>query len=316
MKDFLTWAWQFLLGERGAVGDDPPDDDPDKNKKVDQDKDEEEEEEEKEEDLDELFLDLDEKEEEEEKKEAKKKADKDKIKKDKETEEDVKKLRSDIEAFKEKEKEWKRREYQGRKDREEKGLETDKDAKPLTDAQLTKLLETAESEGDTHVKLNVLKYLAEQVSEGKVKKAVNASEMGRKAGELNAKLEKTFPGIADPTSDMRIDIDKTKEELGIADHPYGDMFAVGFRLFEDMDELLEASYEAGKEGALKDTVDKKRKELIKDKSLPISKKSRKEIEGLKPSYVETANQMDLTPGQLKYYKKLAGKKPRTVSVEG
>ena len=311
MKDFLTWVWELLRDQRGAVGDDLPDDDPDKDKKVDQDKDEEEEEEE-EEDLDELFLDLDE---EEEKKEAKKKADKDKVKKDKETEEDVKKLRSENEALKGKEKEWKRREYQTRKDKEAKGLETDKDAKPLTDAQLTKLLETAESEGDTHVKLNVLKYLAEQVSEGKVKKAVNAAEMGRKAGELKAKLEERFPDIADPTSDMRVDIDRTKEELGIVDHPYGDMFAVGFRLFEDMDELLEASYEAGKE-TLKDTVDKKRKKEIKDKSLPISRKSRKEIEGLKPSYVETANQMDLTPGQLKYYKKLAGKKPRTVSVEG
>ena len=226
MKDFLTWAWQFLLGERGAVGDDPPDDDLDKDKKGDQKKDEEEEEEE-EEDLDELFLDLDEKEEEEEKKKAKKKADEDKAKKDKEDKEDAKKLRSDIEAFKEKEKEWKRREYQTRKDKEAKGLETDKEAKPLTDAQLSKLLETAESEGDTHVKLNVLKYLAEQVSEGKVKKAVNAAEMGRKAGGFTKLLEERFPDIADPTSDMRIDIDKTKEELGIADHPYGDMFAVG-----------------------------------------------------------------------------------------
>ena len=36
-----------------------------------------------------------------------------------------------------------------------------------------------------------------------------------------------------------------------------------------------------------------------------------------PEFAEKLlNQMDLTPGQLKYYKKLAGKKPRTVSVEG
>ena len=116
---------------------------------------------------------------------------------------------------------------------------------------------------------------------------------------------------------MRADIDRTKDELGIADHPYGDMFAVGFNLFKDMDELIEAAYEGGKEDALKGTADDKRKKEIKDKALPSSKKlPYKKTYGLSASQIETATQMGLTQDQLPAYTKLVGKKPRIVSVEG
>ena len=313
MKDFLTWAWEFLLGERGEVGDDPPDDDPEKkdDDKGDQKKDEDEPEDE--EDLDELFIDLDEKEEEEDE-EAKKKAAEAKAKT---SEEETKKLQSELDTLKEKEKTWKRTEFQARKEREEKGLEAGKDEKPLTDTQLAKLLEDANKEEDTTVQLNILKYLAQRISKGEVKEAVTAAEMSRKAGDFTKVLEEKFPDIANPTSDMRVDIDKTKEQLGIVDHPYGDMFAVGFKLFEDMDALLEASYEAGKEDVLKGTADKKRKEDIKAKELPTSKKSAyKKTHGLTASQIETATQMGLTQDQLPAYSKLVGKKSRIVSVEG
>ena len=271
MRNFLTWAIKFLLeDQRGEVGDDDPaGDTSDKDDKGDQDKEEKDEDEEEEEDLDELFIDLDEKDEEEDE-EAKKKAAEAKAKT---SDEEIKKLQSEVEAFKEKEKEWKRDMYQARKDRETKGLETDKDAKPLTDAQLEKIIGDAREEGDGRVELSVLKYLAQQVAKGEVKEAVTAAEMSRKADDLTKRIEEKFPAIKDPTSDMRADIDKTKEELGIVDHPYGDMFALGFKLFEDMDELIEGAYEAGKEDVLKGTADKKRKEEIKAKSLPSSKKS-------------------------------------------
>ena len=312
MYKFLTWVWEILKDQRGEVGADPADDDleKDEGKEKDQDKDQEEEEEE---DLDELFIDLDE-EDEDEDKEAKKKADEAEAKK---SEEESKKLRSEVETLREKEKEWKRDMYEARKAREAKGLEAGKDEKPLTDAQLAKLLEDASEEKDTVVQLNVLKYLAQRISKGEVKEAVNAAEMTRKAGDFTKMLEEKFPDIATPTSDMRADIDKTKEDLGIVDHPYGDMFAVGFKLFEDMDALLEASYEAGKEDVLKGTADKKRKEDIKAKELPTSKKSPyKKTHGLTASQIETATQMGLSPDQLPAYAKLVGKKPRIVSVEG
>lgn len=311
MKDFLTWVWELLRDERGAAGDEEDDPDADTLDK-DKDKDKDEEEEEEEGLDDELSIFLDEKEEEEDA-EAKKKADEAEAKKSKE---DNKKLHAELETLREKEKTWKRTEYQARKDREAKGLEAGKDEKPLTDAQITKLLEDAEADGDSTVKLNVLKYLAQRVAKGEVKEAVNAAEMGRKAGAFTKDLEEKFPDLANPTSDMRLDIDRTKEELGIADHPYGDMFAVGFNLFKDMDELLEASYEAGKEEAVKGTADKKRKQEIKDKALPISKRSPyKKTHGLSKTQLETAKQMNLTQDQLPAYAKLVGKKPRVVSVE-
>ncbi len=310
MREFITWIVQFLFRDnRGEAGADPADEPADTDK-VDQDKETEEE------DLDvddELFINLDEKEDEEDV-EAKKAADEDKAKA---SDEETKNLRSEVETLKEKEKTWKRDMYEARKARETKGLETDKDAKPLTDAQLTKLLGDAKSEGDTQVELNVLKYLAQQVSKGEVKEAVNAAEMSRKADDFTKLLQGRFPDIANPTSDMRVDVDKTKEELGIADHPYGDIFAVGFRLFQDMDELLEASYEAGKEDRLKGTADEKRKQDIKAKELPSSKKSPyKKTHGLTTSQLETATQMGLSSDQLPAYAKLVGKKPRIVSVEG
>ncbi len=314
MHKLLTSILELLRDERGAVGDyDSADDTLDKDDKEDQDGDT------GDENLDpddELLINLDDKKGDDEvDAEAKKKADE---KKAKASEDETKTLRSEVETLKEKEKEWKRREYQARKDREAKaGADTDKDEKPLTDAQLAKLLGDASNEGDEKVQLNVLKYLAQRVSKGEVKEAVNAAEMSRKAGDLTKQLTERFPDIANPTSDMRADIDRTKNELGIVDHPYGDMFAVGFRLVEDMDKLLEASYEAGKEDTLKGTADDKRKKEIKEKALPPSKRSvYKKTHGLTASQIETATQMGLSQDQLPAYAKLVGKKPRTVSVEG
>lgn len=313
MRDFLTWIVQFLFrDQRGEIGDlDSADDTSEKDDKGDQD---EEGEEENEEDLDELFINLDEKDEEEDE-QAKKKADEAKVN---QSEEETKKLRAELETLKEKEKTWKRTEYQARKEREAKmGLDAEKDEKPLTDAQLAKLLEDASEEKDTTIQLNVLKYLAQRISKGEVKEAVTAAEMSRKAGEFTKLLEDKFPDIANPTSDMRVDIEKTKEELAISDHPYADMFAVGFTLFKDMDELIEAAYEGGKEDALKGTADEKRKKEIKEKELPSSQKSPyKKTYGLTASQLETAKQMGLTQGQLPAYTKLVNKKPRIVSVEG
>jgi len=305
MGDLLTWIVNLFRDQHGAVGDDPPDDNPEDDK---EDQAEVDEEETLDED-DELLIDLDEKEDEDDK-------DKDKSKESKE----IEKLRSELEAseekHREKEKEWKREMYQARKDRERAKVDTDKE-KPLSDAQLEQLLEDANQDDDTKIQLNVLKYLAQQAAKGETKGAITAAEMNRKADGFKKQLEDKFPDAADPTSDMRIDLDRTKKELGIADHPYGDMFAVGFKLFEDMDALIEASFEAGKEEALKGTADEKRKKDIKANALPSSKKSPyKKTHGLSPSQLETAQQMGLTQDQLPAYARLAGKKPRTVSVEG
>jgi hypothetical protein len=311
MNKFLHWIAWLLQDNRGEVGvDDSADATLDENKKEDQ--------AEFDDDFkdldDELTIDLDENKDEEDE-EAKKKADEAKAK---EAEEKFKTLLSENETLKEKEKEWKRREYQGRKDREgKKELETGKDEKPLNDAQLEQLLEDADVDGDKRVKLNVLKYLTQLAAKGEATKIVNTAEMGRKAEDFKKNLETKFPSIADPGSDMRADIDRTKDTLGIADHPYGDMFAVGFRLLEDMDDLLEAAREAGKEEALKGAADKNRKKEIKDKLLPSSKRSvYKKTHGLSVSQLETAQLMNLSPDQLPAYAKLVGKKPRSVSVEG
>ena len=310
MKDFLTWIVQLFRDQRGAVGDDDSaDDSPEKDDKGNQDVTED-----KGEEDDELTLDLSEVEEEEDKDKDK---DKDKSKKSEEVEE----LRSEIETLeekhKEKEKEWKRQMYQARKDREERTKAGADKTTPLTDSQLEKLLEDANTEGDTKVQLNVLKYLAQQISQGEAKEAVNAAEMSRKSDNYRGMLEERFPDIGDPNSDMRLDIDRVKADLNVADHPYGDMFAVGYRLFEDMDALIEASFEAGKEEGLKGTADEKRKQEIKAKALPSSKKSPyKKTHGLTESQLETAKQMGLKPEQLPAYSKLVGKRPRTVSVEG
>ena len=311
MIKFLTWIVELFRDERGELGADPAEDTLDDDVKKDQDPGDDDDNTDPD---DELFIDLDEKDDEEDE-EAKKKADEAKAK---ESDEEVKNLRSENETLKEKEKEWKRDMYQARKDREAK-TETDpgKDEKPLSDAQLAKLLEDASSEGDQQVQLNVLKYLAQRVSKGEVKEAVNAAEMSRNADDFTKQLTERFPDIANPTSDMRADIDRTKEHLGIVDHPYGDIFAVGFRLFEDMPALIDSAFEAGKEEVLKGSADEKRKQEIKDKTLPTSKKSAyKKTHGLSESQIETATQMQLTQDQLPAYAKLVGKKPRIVSVEG
>lgn len=304
MYELLTWALELLKDQRGEIGVDPADDTSDiDDDKVDQgDKVDEGDED------GELTItpeiETDEKAKEKEKVEAEKRFT------DVETEKED--LQTQLTLLEEEKKSWKKVNYEARQ--KAKDIKPEKDEKPFTDANLRKILE--ENPDDSEIQFNVLKYMSEQAAKGISDKAVNAAEMNRKAETMTTRLHDRYPTIMEPDSEMRRDVDKIKGDLGLNDHPYGDYFAVGVRVFEDLPDLLDYAYKSGKEDKLKDGAEEKRKQDIQSKKLPSSKTSTTKLsESLTAEQSETAKQMGLTKEQMPLYQKLVGKKPRIVSVE-
>lgn len=304
MKNLLAWIVQLFRDQRGEVGVDPADDPSDADtEKVDQgDKVDED-------DKDgELTItpeiEPDEKDKEKDKVEAEKKLT--------DLEFDKSELQNQLTSLEEEKKSWKVASYEARQKAKE--AKPEKSEKPFTDANLRQIL--ADNPDDSEIQFNVLKYMSEQAAKGISDKAVNAAEMNRKAETMNTRVQGRYPTILEPDSEMRRDVDKIKGDLGLEDHPYGDYFAVGVRVFEDLPDLLDYAYKSGKEDKLKDSAEEKRKQDIQSKKLPSSKASTSKLsEGLTAGQEETAKQMGLTKEQIPLYQKLVGKKPRIVSVE-
>jgi len=200
--------------------------------------------------------------------------------------------------------------YEARQAKKETGPETK--AGQLTKAQLKQILEDNKDDPDTL--MNVVEYIAEQTATGISSEKVNAAEVNRKKGELDSLLADRYPDINDPGSDIRVEVDAAKKNLGLETHPYGDYFATAAIVFDGLPDLLEDAYKKGK-GETGDTAEEKRKKDIKAKKLPTSKGKATGGESLTASQLETAKQMGLKGDQLKHYKKLVGKNPRIVSVE-
>ena len=253
----------------------------------------------------------DEEEEEEEDKEKKDKTKKDKGKKAEEKPDDKEKKIADLEKEVEKLKKDKNKAFY-----EARQLKKEAETTPpstLTDTQIKQILNDNKDDPDTL--FNVVKYVAEQTARGISTETVNTAEMNRKKTELDNLLAERYPDINEPGSDIRIEVDQAKKALGLEKHPYGDYFAVASRVLEDLPQLLEHAYNEGKGKTGKEDVEEKRKQDIKAKKLPASKKREAAGEGLTSTQLEAAKQMGLKGKALETYKKLVGKNPRVVSVE-
>jgi len=183
----------------------------------------------------------------------------------------------------------------------------------LTDSQIKQIL--VDNKDDPDTLMNVVKYIAEESARGVSTETVNAAEMTRKKGELDGFLAERYPDIDTPGSDIRIEVDKAKKDLGMEKHPFGDYFAVASRVLEDLPDLLENAYKKGKGETGTEDAEDKRKKDIASKKLPASKKRSVTGEELTGTQAEAAKQLGLTKGQEKIYKKLVAKKPQAVSVE-
>jgi hypothetical protein len=185
----------------------------------------------------------------------------------------------------------------------------------LTDEQLERIIE--ENPGDPKIQLRVTRYMAEKIAKGMKDTAMSEVDVSQKSKAMNNLLLERYPQLSDESSDMRVEIDQVKESLGLANHPFGDAFAVGFRVFESLPTLLTNAYERGKKESLGTAAEKKRGDKIKDSELTPKGKGKPsaDAEELSKEHADTAKQMNMTPSQMKIYKQLVGKQPRTLSVE-
>lgn len=187
-----------------------------------------------------------------------------------------------------------------------------KEDAPLTEDQLLKILQ--DNEGDPQTMLNIVKYQAEQAAKKVSGDVLSDAETKKKGKEANSVLKKMYPSLDDDSSEMRTAVDETKSYYGLDGHPLGDYFATGVQVLNALPSLIEAAERRGKDAALKDNADVKRKESIKDNLTPKGGKKTPPGAGLTMSQKEAADQLNLTPGQLKTYKQIVGK-TATVQVK-
>ena len=188
------------------------------------------------------------------------------------------------------------------------------ETEPLDEKQLLKILE--ENEGDSQTILNIVKYQAEQAARKITGEVVTTADLKNKQKEMNTTLYSMYPSLSDESSDMRKAVDETMDYYNLKTHPLGEAAAVGIQVLSSLPNMLAAAEKRGKEGALKEKADSSRKTSIKDNVSLSSKKSLKDTDELTGSRQEAAKQLNLTPSQMKTYKKLVAKgAPSTVLVK-
>jgi hypothetical protein len=225
-------------------------------------------------------------------------------------EEDIKAIRSELDSLKKDKKNLQialHKERQGKK-------EAPKDDVVLTDKQLQSIIE--ENPDNPEVLLRVTRYMAEKIAKGEKAAAISEVDVSQKSKAVNKLLLDRYPALADDSSEMRTEIDQVKESLGIADSPFGDAFAVGVRVVENLPTLLTNAYEKGKKDALGTVAEKKRGDKIDDTKLsPKGSGKSTVVTELTADQSSTAKQLNLSPSAAKIYAKLVGKQPKTLSVE-
>lgn len=173
----------------------------------------------------------------------------------------------------------------------------------FTDKQLRDML--IEHQDDPQVLLNIIKQKVEQTARNIKKGVLNATEIRAKQKEVDAFITSRYPEMADEDSKLKQHINLRKGSLGLDSHPFGDYFALGVQVLDDLPEITRYWYEEGKKAAQDEKLEKARNQQIKDGELtPKGKKiSNQEFEGLSPSQLETAKRLGFkTPQQLKLYK--------------
>jgi hypothetical protein len=206
--------------------------------------------------------------------------------------------------------------HEARQDRKKGKDEGGKEEAPLTKEQLLAIMK--EHKEDEGVLLNVIQYAAEQAAKGAEKKAVDAVEISSKKKEIDDYLGQNYPKLSDAESEDRVSVDKVKDMLSVADHPFGDFMAVAVRTQLMLPSILQAAVEQGKKEALGENADKSRKANAKANAPAPSGKSVGVVKGkagLSGDSADVAKRIGLSvKGQAIYSKLLKGSN-KSVSVE-
>lgn len=200
-------------------------------------------------------------------------------------------------------------------ERQKKKEPAKEDSVTLSDDQLLGIIK--ENPENPEVLLRVVRYVSERAAKGEKAAAISEIDVSQKSKAVNNMVLERYPSLAEESSEMRTEIDAVKESLGLKDSPFGDAFAVGVKVVEQLPTLLRNAFEKGKAEALKDAAEKKRGDKIEDTKLtPKGKgKAADDADELTQDQSSTASQLGMTPSQKKIYAKLVGKQPKVLSVE-
>jgi hypothetical protein len=201
---------------------------------------------------------------------------------------------------------------------ENKALKEGKAAEPeaqFTDAQLKQILE--EHGNDWGVVLNVLNQKVKQETLKTKAAVVDDVETKQIKANLDGFLERELPEIKQEGSELRTQVDATKEKMRLGDHPYGDFLASAAILMTNWKKIQTEREEALKKELLGDKVETKRKEVVKQTSISSKGSKAGETGRILPADVAgKAKQMGLNKRQTEIYAKLLkGGKKMAATVE-
>jgi len=206
-------------------------------------------------------------------------------------------------------------------ERQSKKKAAEKTGEPVfTKAQLKELW--TEHRDDPDVLFNILSYMAEDTAKNAQANAVNQVELVNKKKEVDDYLAQNFPELAADGSPLRLGVDKAKQELMLADHPFGDILALGLNNLLNLPGTVRAAYEMGKKEAMGGQRIDRRREKINATNLPKGKTQKVETddtatERTSPEAMDIANRIGLSKqGRQIYQRILRNSKTRSVTVEG
>lgn len=206
-------------------------------------------------------------------------------------------------------------------ERQSKKKAAEKGGEPaFTKAQLKELW--TEHRDDPDVLFNILSYMADETARSAQAKAVDQVELVSKKKEVDDYLAQNFPDLANDGSPLRVGVDKAKQELMLADHPFGDILALGLNNLLNLPGTVRAAYEMGKKEAQGGKQMDRRKEKINASNLPKGKTHKvdaddRHTEPASPEVRDVAKRIGLSKqGQEIYQRILKNAKTRSVTVEG
>lgn len=186
---------------------------------------------------------------------------------------------------------------------------------PLSKAELQKLWKEYQNDPDTLFQITA--YMTEQAARGASKEVIDKNKIGENKKETDAFLQKNYPDLYKEDSEMRRAVDKTKDEMGFTDHPYGDFVGTAVQLLINAPNIMKNVYDKGRNDALSGKAEKTRKEVVRESGLtPKGKPPGKEAAHLTDSQKDVASRLGLTGNKLKTFEKIVSKNAKIISVEG
>ena len=194
--------------------------------------------------------------------------------------------------------------------------EAAKDEAPqLSDAEIKKLFKEYQDDPDTL--FQIVKYTAEQAAKGASKDAVDKGKIAENRKETESFLQKNYPDVYKEDSELHQYVSKTKTEMGLADHPYGDFLGTAVQVLINAPNIMKQVYDRGRNDALGGKAEKTRKEIVKESGLtPKGRSVGAESGKLTDAQKDVAQRLGLTGNKLKAFEKIVSKNAKMITVEG